>query len=165
MPNNSLSLPSWYEGGFVDIEDLLCDLFTWLLGEQIPVVTWLIEDYYINPRPVIRVHRGGGAAVDGMPFDHAVVQIGALSQNRHDSWELIGFVRQVMAACSGGFKVPRKDGTVTQINSVEEWVGPVQAFDEYVDDRFVSVNYRILVREPRSVSPDYYRQIMNTLPS
>ena len=149
----------------MDIEDLLCDLFTWLLGEQIPVVTWLIEDYYINPRPVIRVHRGGGAAVDGMPFDHAVVQIGALSQNRHDSWELIGFVRQVMAACSGGFKVPRKDGTVTQINSVEEWVGPVQAFDEYVDDRFVSVNYRILVREPRSVSPDYYRQIMNTLPS
>ena len=149
----------------MDIEDLLCDLFSWLLGEQIPVVTWLIEDYYINPRPVIRVHRGGGAAVDGMPFDHAVVQIGALSQNRHDSWELIGFVRQVMAACSGGFKVPRKDGTVTQINSVEEWVGPVQAFDEYVDDRFVSVNYRILVREPRSVSPDYYRQIMNTLPS
>ena len=149
----------------MESEDLLCDLFTWLLGEQIPVVTWLIEDYYINPRPVIRVHRGGGAAVDGMPFDHAVVQIGALSQNRHDSWELIGFVRQVMAACSGGFKVPRKDGTVTQINSVEEWVGPVQAFDEYVDDRFVSVNYRILVREPRSVSPDYYRQIMNTLPS
>lgn len=161
----TLTLPSWYKGGFIDVEDLLCDLFTWLLGDEIPVVTWLVEDYYENPRPVIRVHRAAGKAVDGMPFDHAVVQIGVLSQSRHDSWELTGFVRQVMAACSGGFKVPRRDGTTTQINSVEEWAGPVQALDEYVDDKFISINYRILVREPRNVSPDYYRQIMNTLPS
>jgi hypothetical protein len=161
----TLQLPSWYKGGFVDIEALLCDLFSWLLGNSIPVVTWLVEDYYTNPRPVIRVHRAAGAAVDGMPFDHAVVQVGVMSQSRHDSWELAGFVRQVMAACSGGFKVPRQDGTFTQINSVEEWAGPVQALDEYVDDKFVSINYRILVRNPRSVSPDYYRQIMNTLPS
>lgn len=161
----TLTLPSWYKGGFIDVEDLLCDLFSWLLGDEIPVVTWLVEDYYENPRPVIRVHRAAGKAVDGMPFDHAVVQIGVLSQSRHDSWELTGFVRQVMAACSGGFKVPRRDGTTTQINSVEEWAGPVQALDEYVDDKFISINYRILVREPRNVSPDYYRQIMNTLPS
>jgi hypothetical protein len=161
----ALSLPPWYKGGFIDVEDLLCDLFIWLLGEEIPVVTWLVEDYYVNPRPVIRVHRAAGKAVDGMPFDHAVVQIGVLSQSRQDSWQLAEFVRQVMAACSGGFKVPRQDGTVTQINSVEEWAGPVQALDEYVDDKFISINYRILVRNPRSVSPDYYRQIMNTLPS
>lgn len=161
----SLNLPSWYKGGFVDVEDLLCDLFDWLLGDEIPVVTWLVEDYYLNPRPVIRVHRAAGRALDGMPFDHAVVQIGVLSQSRRDSWELIGFVRHVMAACSGGLKVPRQNGTFTQINSVEEWVGPVQALDEFVDDRFVSVNYRILVREPRLVSPDYYRQILNNLPS
>ena len=161
----TLQLPSWYEGGFVDIEALLCDLFSWLLGNSIPVVTWLVEDYYINPRPVIRVHRAAGKAVDGMPFDHAVVQIGVLSQSRQDSWQLAEFVRQVMAACSGGFKVPRQDGTFTQINSVEEWAGPVHALDEYVDDKFISINYRILVRNPRSVSPDYYRQIMNTLPS
>jgi hypothetical protein len=70
-----------------------------------------------------------------------------------------------MAACSGGFKVPRQDGTFTQINSVEEWAGPVQALDEYVDDKFISVNYRILVREPRLQTSDYYRQIMNNLPS
>lgn len=161
----ALELPDWYKGGFLDVEELICDLFSWLLGDEIPVVTWLIEDYYLNPRPVIRVHRAMGKAVDGMPFDHAVVQIGVLSRSRKDSWELIGFVRHVMAACSGGFKVPRQDGTHTQINSVEEWVGPVQALDEFVDDKFVSVNYRILVREPRRISPDYYRQIINNLPS
>lgn len=161
----SLDLPEWWQGGFIDTEELVCDLFSWLLGEDIPVVTWLVEDYYLNPRPVIRVHRATGKAVDGMPFDHAVVQIGVLSRSRRDSWELVTFVRHVMAACSGGFKVPRRDGTHTQINSVEEWVGPVQALDEYVDDKFVSVNYRILVREPRRVSPDYYRQILNNLPS
>jgi len=88
-----------------------------------------------------------------------------LSQSRRDSWQLIGFVRHAMAACSGGFKVPRQDGTFTQINSVEEWAGPVQALDEYVDDKFISVNYRILVREPRLQTSDYYRQIMNNLPS
>ena len=161
----TLTLPSWYKGGFVDIEDLLCDLFSWLLGPTVPVVTWLTEDYYQDPKPVIRVHRAAGRAVDGMPFDHAVVQIGVLSQSRKDSWELIGFVRHVMAACSGGFKVPRQDGTHTQINSVEEWAGPVQALDEFIDDRIVSVNYRVLVRETRRYSPDYYRQIMNNLPS
>ncbi|MFM8798895.1 MAG: hypothetical protein ACKODT_08055 [Fluviibacter sp.] len=160
-----MNLPDWFKGGFVDVEELICDLFSWLLGNDIPVVTWLVEDYYLNPRPVIRVHRATGRAVDGMPFDHAVVQIGVLSRSRQDSWELISFVRHVMAACSGGFKVPRQDGTKTQINSVEEWVGPVQALDEFVDDKFVSVNYRILVREPRRESPDYYRQIMNNLPS
>lgn len=161
----ALELPEWFVGGYVDVEELICDLFSWLLGNEIPVVTWLVEDYYLNPRPVIRVHRSTGRAVDGMPFDHAVVQIGVLSRSRKDSWELISFVRHVMAACSGGFKVPRQDGTHTQINSVEEWGGPVQALDEFVDDKFVSVNYRILVREPRRISPDYYRQIMNNLPS
>lgn len=162
----AVTLPSWYEGGFVDVEDMLCDLFEWVLNnDEIPVVTWLVEDYYVNPRPVIRVHRSSGRAIEGMPFDHAVVQIGVMSQSRKDSWELIGFVRSVMAACSGGFKVPRKDGTYTQINSVEEWVGPIQALDEYVDDRFVSANYRVLVRESRMKSPDFYRQIMNNLPS
>lgn len=161
----AVSLPAWYKGGFLDVEELLCDLFSWLLGNDIPVVTWLVEDYYENPRPVVRVHRAAGKSVDGMPFDHAVVQIGVLSQSRKDSWQLIGFVRHAMAACSGGFKVPRQDGTFTQINSVEEWAGPVQALDEYVDDKFISVNYRILVREPRFQTPDYYRQIMNNLPS
>lgn len=161
----ALTLPSWWQGGFVDVEALLCDLFEWLLGEEIPVVTWLTEDYYDDPRPVIRVHRAAGKALDGLPFDHAVVQIGVLSQSRRDSWELIHFVRHVMAACSGGFKVPRPDGTHTQINSVEEWAGPVQAMDEFIDDRFVSVNYRVLVRESRRHSPDYYRRIIENLPS
>lgn len=161
----ALTLPSWYQGGFIDVEALLCDLFSWLLGPDIPVVTWLVEDYYLNPRPVIRVHRMAGRAMDGLPYDHAVVQIGVLSQSRHESWELIGFVRHVLAACSGGFTVPRPDGTRTQIKSVEEWGGPVQASDEFIDDRFVAVNYRIQVREPRRFSPDYYRQILETLPS
>lgn len=162
----TLNLPPWWHEGFVDVEDLLCDLFEWLLdGTGIEVCTWLTEDYYEDPRPVIRVHRAAGKAVDGLPFDHAVVQIGVLSRVRRDSWRLIEFVRHVMAACQGGFKVPRKDGTHTQINSVEEWAGPVQALDEFVDDKFVSVNYRVLVRGSRRYSPDYYRQIMNNLPS
>lgn len=161
----TLTLPAWYHGGFVDVEDMLCDLFEWLLGPEIPVVTWLIEDYYDDPRPLLRVHRASGKAVEGLPFDHAAVNIGALSQSRHDSWELIGFVRHVMAAVSGGFRVPRKDGSFTQINSVEEWVGPIQAPDEFIDDRFVSANYRVLVREPRRNGPENYRQILNNLPS
>lgn len=170
----SISLPSWYkQGSFLDIEALLCDLFTWLLGssydpnsgkwEGIPVVTWLVDDYYDNPRPVIRVHRKSGKAMDGLPYDHAVVQIGAMSQSRSDSWALIEFVRTVMAACEGGFRVPRPDGTHTQINSVDEWVGPVQAPDDFVDDRFIPVAYRVLVRGPRGFGPEHYRRVMESL--
>lgn len=161
----TLSLPSWWEGGFHDVEDLLCDLFSWLLGNDEDVVTWLPDDWYDNPRPVIRVHRAAGKAADGLPFDNAVVSIGVLARTRKESWEYIAFVRHVMAACSGGFKVPRKDGTHTQIKSVEEWAGPVQALDEFIDDKFVSVNYRIQVREPRNSGPDHYRRVMENLPS
>lgn len=163
----SLTLPDWWQGGFEDVEAVLCDLFSWLLGPAsgIEVVTWLMDDYSKDPRPVVRVHRAGGKAIEGLPFDHAVVQLGVMSRSRADSWELITFVRHVMAACSGGFKVPRPNGTHTQINSVEEWAGPVQAPDDFIDDRFVAVNYRILLRESRRYSPDYYRRIMETLPS
>lgn len=169
----TLALPGWYQGGFHDVEELLCDLFMWLLGSSqdpsgvwtgIPVVTWLVEDYYDNPRPVIRVHRASGKAFESLPMDNAVMQIGVLSQSRHDSWALINFVRSTMLACSGGFKVPRPDGTHTQINSVEEWVGPVQAPDEFIDDKFVSANYRVLVRESRRFSAEHYRKVIEDLP-
>lgn len=169
----ALDLPAWYEGGFEDVEELICDFLTFLLKDadpEIPVVTWLVDDYYKDPRPMLRVHRASGKAVESLPFDHAVVQIAALSRSRAESWELMGFVRQVMAAASGGFKVPRSffkengERVRTQINSVDEWVGPIQAPDEFIDDRLVTCSYRVLVRESRFRSPDYYRQIMNTLP-
>ncbi len=164
----TLSLPAWYHGGFIDVEELICDLFTWLLKDadpEIPVVTWLQEEYYEDPQPTLRVHRAGGKAMEGLPFDYAVVSLAALSRTRKESWELITFVRHVMAAVSGGFKVPRPDGTRTQINSVDEWAGPVQVLDEFIDDRLVTANYRVLVREPRRNGPDQYRQIMDNLPS
>ncbi len=164
----TLNLPAWYQGGFEDQEALVCDLFEWLLGDEIPVVTWLPDDAYDDPRPMLRVHRTSGRSEAGLPYDHAVVSIGAWSRTRKESWELITFVRHVMAACSGGFKVPRsfeKNGerAHTQIMSVEEWAGPIQVADEFIDDRYVSVAYRVLVREPRS-TPNY-RQIMSNLPS
>lgn len=168
----ALSLPSWYEGGFEDVEELICDLFTFLLADvdpEIPVVTWLEDEWYKDPFPVLRVHRAGGKASADLPHDHAVVQIAALTRSRAESWELSGFVRQVMAAVSGGFKVPRSvfrhgERVRTQIMSVEEWAGPVQSPDEFIDDRLVTVAYRVLVRENRFRNPEYYRQILNTLP-
>ncbi|BCO56085.1 hypothetical protein MINTM005_13290 [Mycobacterium intracellulare] len=169
----TLVLPDWYQGGYEDVEAVLCDMFSFLLGSSqdpetgewtgVPVVTWLEDDYYDNPRPVLRVHRASGKAFVDLPFDHAVVQIGAFSQSRKDSWELITFVRTVMAAASGGFKVPRLDGTHTQINSVDEWAGPVQSPDDFIDDRFVPASYKVVVRGSRRYNPDYYRRIMDNL--
>ncbi len=169
----TLPLPDWYTGGNVDVEELICDLFTWVLVDadpEIPVVTWLEDEWYKDPFPVIRVHRASGRMHADLPLDNAVVQIAVLSRSRKESWELISFVRQVMAACSGGFKVPRstfKENGVrerTQINSVDEWSGPIQSPDEFIDDRLVTVSYRVLVRESRFKSPEHYRQIMENLP-
>jgi len=169
----SLDLPAWFNGGWVDVEDLICDLFTWLLVDanpEIPVVTWLEDEWYKDPFPVIRVHRASGRTHADLPLDNAVVQIAVLSRSRKESWELIGFVRQVMAACSGGFKVPRSsfkengERDRTQISSVDEWSGPIQSPDEFIDDRLVTVSYRVLVRGDRFHTPDRYRQILETLP-
>lgn len=164
-------LPAWFDRDdptYEDVEGLVCDLFEWLTPD-LPCVTWLPDEWYDNPHPILVVHRAAGRADDDLPHDYATVQIACLSRSRAEAWELLGFVRVVMQAISGGFKVPRsfsKNGkrVRTQVMSVEEWAGPIQSSDEFADDRRVTANYRVLVRENRFRSPDYYRQILNTLP-
>ncbi len=169
----ALQLPDWYrEDVNEDAEAVICDLFEWLLeGCDIPVVTWMTDEMYENPRPTLRVHRAGGRANASLPIDEPVIQIGAWSQSRRDSWRLIEFTRAVMEAVSGGFKVPRStlgpsgERVYTQINDVEEFSGPIQLMDEFADDRFIPVNYRVLIRKNRRYNADHYRRILNNLPS
>lgn len=165
-------LPSWYDQDqppYEDVEALICDLFAWLIP-AIPAVTWLPDSWYETPQPILVAHRAAGRADESYPHDYATVQIAAMARSRSEAWELLGFVRVVMQAVSGGFKVPRSffrengQRVRTQVMSVEEWAGPIQSSDEFADDRRVTANYRVLVRENRFRSPDYYRQIMNTLP-
>lgn len=165
----TLTLPDWYDGGYEDVEALVCDLFSWLLPD-VPVSTWLLDGWYENPEPCLIIHRSTGRRDEDLPQDYATVEIAALARTRSDAWELLGFVRSVMNALQGGFKVPRSffrengERARTQVMSVEEWAGPIQSSDEFIDDRCVTANYRVLVRENRFRSPDYYRQILTNLP-
>ena len=162
--------PAWYDqDGYEDVEALVCDLFSWLMPD-VPAVTWLPDEWYEEPEPIILVRRAAGRMDADLPHDYATVQVAAMARSRAEAWELLSFVRTMMQAVSGGFKVPRSffrengERARTQIMSVEEWAGPTQSSDEFIDDRCVTANYRVLVRESRFRSPDYYRQILNSLP-
>jgi hypothetical protein len=167
-----LDLPDWYDTDnptYEDIEAIVCDLFEWIAPE-ITTVTWLPDDWYEAPYPILVVHRAAGRTDGDFPHDYATVQVAAQARTRQEAWELLTFVRVIMQGVSGGFMVPRSffkengERVRTQVMSVEEWAGPIQGADDFVDDRRVTANYRVLVRENRFRSPDYYRQIMQNLP-
>ncbi|ATN93984.1 tail terminator [Mycobacterium phage Kumao] len=160
-------LPDWYDGGYLDVEDVICEYFSWLLGDRVYVCTWLPEDWYDptsgqGTEPTLRIWRQPGRADGSLRTDESLVQIAAITRRRSDSWRLSDFVRRMMddeVIC--GLGIPYKGKTV-RLGSCEEWLGPQQVPEQFIDDKFIPVTFKLQVREPRGL-PNY-RQIVQSLP-
>jgi hypothetical protein len=164
----AVELPEWYtDPGYVDVEKLIVDLFKWLLPDFGPknIGTIIPEGWYTpwegEPEPLIRVWRMPGNALEQIPVDHALVDIATLSRSRQDSWKLNGFVRDVMHEIVG-VKIPMRDGGQKVLNKCEEWVGPSQRPEQFVDDKFIPTTFLLSVDRKR-ILPDY-KKILNNLP-
>jgi hypothetical protein len=58
--------------------------------------------------------------------------------------------------------IPRKDGSTSRILKSAEWLGPQQVPEQFIDEKFVPVTFKVRTREARLL-PNY-RQILKTLP-
>lgn len=150
--------PDWYEGGYPDRELVTLDLlqrFLDLLTPQGLAVTRLpddLEQLLAAGRVVAHVYRGG-LGEDGL-YDAAAVQIGVLAATRADSWEALEYLRQMVLSYRRGGPVRRADGSITEIASTGEMVGPQQLDDFNPDNRLVPATFLIECRRPRNL-PDY----------
>jgi hypothetical protein len=160
----ALTPPAWYQGGFPDRELLVMDILEPRLAEwaggTIRVVSWLPDDAYSSPVPIVRVYRTGGGVTGDAGRDVAVVQVAVLAPSdsatpRADAWAVMEFCRQVLHAYAT-LSAAKRAG----VDSVEEVIGPQQIPDVNPDGRLVTVSFQVGCRVPRG-TPDYARVIEN----
>ena len=162
-------LPDWFVPGYQDIEDTVCDYFDWITAGSVKTYTWLPPGYYDpaegkGTEPTLRIWRQPGKADSSLRTDECLVQIACITPKRSTTWQLVEFVRRMMDdEVIGLLPIPRKDGTVSKILACEEWLGPQQVPEQYIDEKFVPVTFKLSTREARLL-PNY-RQILKSLPT
>nr|WP_074292890.1 MULTISPECIES: hypothetical protein [Mycobacteroides] len=61
-----------------------------------------------------------------------------------------------------GLPITLPDGETSTIRKSEEWLGPQLVPEQYVDEKFIPISFKISLREPEGL-PNY-RQIIKSLP-
>lgn len=162
-----ISFPALYEGGCVDVEVLIRDVFTvpgngaaaGLTG--VTVVPWLPKREAMDAALAagdgfLRAQRVGGTAnLDTAQWsDRTRVSIAAVTGTRAMSWQLIEYVRQMLYAYREGGTVHRADSSTTFMTVPGEIVGPQLIPEQFMDERLVPVLFEIHTDRPRGL-PDY----------
>lgn len=172
----SLAYPTWWRGGRWDVDRLLRDLFTYqqngaaqeLSGVQVePWNTWMKIDpttraaFLDAGNAYLLVHRMGGHVSRRKEqwVDVSITTIGALTQSRDQSTELMAYVTDVLVEFDEGGDIeretPHRSGATTTFMTVPgEVVGP-QLLPEIIgDDRLVPATWELHVDRPRGL-PNY----------
>lgn len=146
-PDAPVSLvPEWYEDNFVNVENLLIDLFTKLFpafetGCWCPD-DWLDEQIIVDP--TIWVFRLPGGVVDWQRrTDECFMQVNVVTGSRDDSWEVMNAIRAILLPMSGD-KFTMDDGYTAQFHSCSEITGPEALTEaQQIDTRIVTAVFRI----------------------
>lgn len=168
----TIQLPDWFQGGYEDTEDALCDYFEFLLGDGVFVCTWLPPGHYTptpetngGTEPTLRIWRQPGLADPDLGVDETLIQIASIADTRADAWQLCSFVRAVMDPnVLERFPIPRKDGSVTKFSYSKEWLGPQSIPERIIDEKFIPVTYKLPINK-RKLLPNYRQIITNLLPN
>ena len=143
----SLVLPEWFEENFVDVEQMLIDLFTRLVPD-VEVGCWSADDWLDepSPQPQLLFFRLPGSRVDyDRNSDVCHVQVVAITESRDDSWRLMNFVRAVILPMQG-FRIPMEDGFTAQVWTTEDIAGPeLLSPGQQIDTRVVASVFSIRV--------------------
>ncbi|AWG51479.1 hypothetical protein DDT48_20130 [Mycobacteroides abscessus] len=144
----SLVLPDWYRDNFVNLENLLIDVFSKALP-GVECGCWTPDDWLDEqtpPDPMLWFFRVPGGRVDYQQnYDEGLVQVVAVSPSRDDSWSLMSVVRSVLLPMQG-FKFTMADGFTAQIHSAEEAAGPQTLTPaQQIDTRVVSATFKVRV--------------------
>lgn len=140
-------LPVWFKDNFVNVENLMVDLFTKVVPD-VESGCWTPDGWLdqVNPDPVLRFFRMPGGRVDWQRgHDECFVQVCAVTGSRADSWRLISLVRAVLLPMQG-YKFKMDDGYTAQVHCVEEVSGPqILMPEQQLDTRIVTAQFRVSV--------------------
>lgn len=157
------SLPSWYEGGFDDMEYAVKCLLDKYLTGTVPkpsVYAWLPEDWR-TALPIVAVGRVPGAIQEKPFLDTGEIQVWAICESRADAWALAELVRTIMLAFSKGTLVNVGTHDV-HIVSIQKSEGPQLSMeDERLSERVVPLSFYVTTRRRASL-PDYER-VLNSM--
>lgn len=153
-----VTLPAWAGPGCPDIErDILRPLFQPHLTDT-NVVSWIPKPDVYNTQlaagiSYLRTYRIGGAWNDEQRRDEPRVQFAALCPSRDESWELIGFVRDVLRCFI------RQTGVVNghKLSGEGEVAGPQLIPELLQDDKLVPITFQLYTWPTQT--PDYRAQL------
>lgn len=143
-----IALPSWYQRNFVNLENLMIDLF----GKVFPSIQcgcWVPDEWFneqMPPDPMLWFFRVPGGRVDYQQnYDEGLVQVSAVTVSRDDSWSVMSVVRAVLLPMQGD-KFTMSDGFTAQVHGVEEVAGPqLLTPGQQIDTRIVSGTFKVRV--------------------
>lgn len=158
-----VTLPSWFPvpgGGCPDVEkEILRPLFQPHLPDT-NVVSWIPKpDVYqaqiSQGRSYLRTYRTGGGWNDEEKRDEPRVQIAALCPSRDESWELIGWVREMLHCFIRETGVLLTlDGRPQKFAAAGEIAGPQLIPELLQDDKLVPITFQLFTWKPKGL-PDY----------
>lgn len=149
----AITFPSWYEGGFEDMELVVKTILEKHLvgGSPVGVYAWLPEDWRAE-MPLVAIARDPSGVEEDDQHDEGQVQVWCLAASRADAWALAEFVRQVMKAYKRG--VVEVDGRRVPV-SIRRAEGPSLSMDEDAfGERIVPLSFVVKTRARASL-PDY----------
>ena len=144
----SVPLPSWYVGNFVNVEDLMIDIFTKVFP-GIESGCWAPDDWLgeqVDPEPTIWFFRLPGGHVNWQARkDECFIQAMVVTGSRDDSWDVMNVIRSVLLPWQGG-KFKMADGYTAQIHTVAEVAGPqLLTPGQQIDTRVVNATFKVSV--------------------
>lgn len=146
-------IPDWFQDNFVDIEQLLIDLFGKVFpalasADPVGIGIWEDDDWLDepNPDPLLTFIRLPGGRVDYQNnYDECFIQATALTTDRDESNRMISVIRAVLLPMQG-VKFTMNDGFTAQIICVDEVAGPqMLTHGQQVDLRVVPATFKVKV--------------------
>ncbi|OMC55373.1 hypothetical protein A5747_13350 [Mycobacterium sp. IS-836] len=140
-------IPDWFKDNFVDIEQLMIDLF----GKVFPgtkMGIWEDDDWLdqSDPEPLLTFIRLPGGHVDyEKNYDECLIQATVITTDRTLSNKAMSVIRAVLLPIEG-LKFKMNDGYTAQIHCAEEVSGPeLLTHEQQIDTRVVPATFRIRV--------------------
>lgn len=140
-------LPDWFKHNFVNIENLLIDIFTKVVP-SCPSGVWTADEWLDqpDPDPMLSFVRLPGGRVDyDAGYDECFFQAIAVTGDRDDSNDVMSLIRACLLPMKG-FKFKMADGFTALIHCCEEVAGPqMLTSGQQIDTRVVPATFKIRV--------------------
>lgn len=158
----TLVLPDWFKQNFINVENLLIDIFTKVVPSA-PSGVWTADSWtdQTDPDPMLSFVRLPGGRVDyDAGYDECFIQAIAVTGDRDDSISLMSLIRACLLPMKG-FKFTMSDSYTALVHCVDEVAGPqMLTSGQQIDTRVVPATFKIRVGLR---SRDRYLQIISGL--